>query len=72
MTLNEKMERDWDETILENDYPVFPSYWYVVDGTPRRSPVEGTVRDLKRVYRAAEVRRCDAVARQLPLYGWDG
>jgi len=33
----------------------------VIGEEVRRSPVDGTVADLKRVYQVAEVRRCDAV-----------
>lgn len=56
-----------DEHILEDDYPVYASYWYVVDGKPIRSPLQGTVRDLKRDQKATEVRRCAAVKRGLPI-----
>ncbi len=59
--------RERNEPILENDYPVYPSYWYVVDGEPRRSPIAGTVGELKRKLQAKEVRRCDSVARKLPV-----
>lgn len=57
-----------NEPVLEDDYPVYPTYWYVVDGEPKRSPIEGEVRDLKRALKATEIRRCAAVARGLPLY----
>ena len=61
-------DRELDERVLEDNYPVYPSYWYVVDGEPKRSEVEGTVRDLKRALGASEIRRCAAVARNLPLW----
>jgi hypothetical protein len=54
-----------DERLLEDDYPVYPMYWYLVDGEPRRSPIEGTVRNLKLVFHAQEIRRCAAVQRGL-------
>lgn len=54
-----------DEPVLEDDYPIYPSYWYVVDGKPQRSDIQGTVRDLKRQTRATEIRRCAAVKRGL-------
>lgn len=55
-----------NEPILSDDYPVYCGYWYVVDGAPARSNITGTVSDLKR-QGAKEVRRCDAVKRDLPL-----
>ena len=58
----------FDEPILEDTYPVYPTYWYVADGKPIRSQIQGTVRDLKRAQGVAEIRRCAAVARGLPLY----
>jgi hypothetical protein len=58
-----------DEPILKDDYPVYASYWYIMDGEPRRSPIQGIVRDLKLEYKVREVRRCDAVKRKLPLMG---
>jgi hypothetical protein len=54
-----------DERILEDDYPVYLGYAYVVDGTPKSSPLEGTVRDLKFFFAAKEIRRCDLVGRGL-------
>lgn len=54
-----------DEPILEDNYPVFASYFYVADGKVVRSPVEGRVRDLKRALKANEIRRCAAVGRGL-------
>lgn len=56
-----------DEPVLEDDYPVYPTYWYVADGNPVRSQIQGTVRDLKRSVSAGEIRRCSAVKRGLPL-----
>lgn len=56
------------ETLLDDEYPVFGDYLYVVDGRVERSDVFGTVRDLRRALirrgkSADEVRRCDIVAR---------
>lgn len=53
------------EPILEDNYPVYAMYWYVVDGKPQRSNIQGTVLDLKRDTKATEVRRCAAIARGL-------
>lgn len=58
-------DRTDDEPILEDDYPVFPSYFYVADGKVIRSPLEGNIRDLKRTLKATEIRRCAAVRRGL-------
>lgn len=55
--------RDYDERVLEDDYPVHAGYAYVVDGKPVISDVTGTVADLKRALNAQEVRRCDLIAR---------
>lgn len=57
-----------DEPLLEDNYPVFADYWYLADGKPIRSPVQGFVRDLKRAIRVTEIRRCAAVKRGLPIY----
>jgi len=56
-----------DEPTLPDTYPVFPTYWYVVDGNPIRSEIEGTVGDLRRRVDGNEIRRCDAIGRDLPL-----
>lgn len=53
------------EPILADDYPVYVSYWYVLDNEPKRSDIEGTVRDLKRDTGAKEIRRCAAIKRGL-------
>lgn len=56
------------EPVLEDDYPVYAGYWYLLDGHPARSNYHGiTVRQLRRYTGAREVRRCDAVARNLPV-----
>ena len=65
MTITNREELD--EPILEDDYPVYPGYWYVADGKPVQSHVHGSAAYLKRQLGAAEIRRCDAVARNLPL-----
>jgi hypothetical protein len=54
-----------DEPILADDYPVFASYFYVADGKVIRSPLQGNVRDLRREFKAVEIRRCAAVRRGL-------
>jgi hypothetical protein len=58
----------FSEPILPDDYPVYAGYWYVFDGQPMRSNYHDiTVRKLKQYSGAREIRRCDAVARKLPL-----
>jgi hypothetical protein len=62
------MTKQPDETILPDDYPVYAGYWYLFDGHPARSNFnEITVKALKRYSGAKEIRRCDAVARNLLL-----
>lgn len=57
-----------NEPILEDDYPVFAGYWYVMDGVPRQSDVSGDVRRVKVAHNVKEVRRCDAVRRKIALW----
>jgi hypothetical protein len=59
--------KEIDEPLLSDDYPVHHGYLYIVNGEPRRCPVEGTVADLKAFCKVKEVRRCDIAARDL----WD-
>jgi hypothetical protein len=51
------------EVILEDDYPVYYTYIYIIDGIIKKSPPIGTVFDLKKFFNAKEVRRCDIVVR---------
>ncbi len=57
------------ERILDDKYPVFGNYLYVIDGRIEQSDVFGTVRDLRmfiiRQGRTAdEVRSCDIFGRK--------
>ena len=59
-----------DEPILVDtypiyDYPVPQGYWYIIDGLLVQSPIIGTVADLKRLFQATEIRRCDIIGRGL-------
>lgn len=56
-----------NEQVLEDDYPVYDGYWYVLDGQPRQSMLIGTVADLKRRTGTQEVRSCNLVGRNLPM-----
>ncbi len=51
------------ETILPDDYPVFYMYWYLLDGEPQRSDIEGNVATLKQDTGAKEIRRCELIKR---------
>ena len=59
------------ENILDNDYPVYPTFVYLVNGKPKTCWLEGTVRQFKRDliqtdgYEDPEVRSCNLVERGL-------
>ncbi len=54
------MEREPNEPVLDDDYPIYGNYWYVVDGVPTLSDWHDiTVAQYKRRTGAAEIRRCD-------------
>lgn len=55
------------EEPLPDDYPVYEGYWYVLDGQPRQSLIDGTVSDLKRLHSVSEVKSCDVLGRGLEL-----
>ena len=57
------MVRELNEPILEDDYPVYASYFYIADGKPIMSDIEGTVARLKQDIGAKEIRRCDFITR---------
>jgi len=57
--------REPNEPILPDDYPVYAGYAYVADGKPVISDIQGNVRRLKHDLSATEIRRCDIVARGL-------
>lgn len=65
MRLGDKLTPFDSETVLDDSYPVFCDYLYIVDGRLTRSDVQGTVRDLRRDLKASEVRRFDVSARTL-------
>lgn len=57
-----------EEPVLEDDYPVFYGYYYMVDGRIETSDVQGNVKRLKQDIisqgrTAVEVRRCDMIGR---------
>lgn len=53
------------ERALPDDYPVYYGYLYVADGKVVTSDIEGTIRDLKRLLKAAVITNCDIVGRHL-------
>jgi hypothetical protein len=61
------------EPLLQDDYPIHAGYLYVVDDRPFRSPITGTVAQLRKLlaengheYGATcEIRRCDISGRDL-------
>lgn len=56
-------DKQLDEPVLEDDYPVYYGYAYIVDGKPISSDTQGTVLDLKLHTGGKEVRRCDIAGR---------
>jgi hypothetical protein len=57
-----------NETILDDDYPIYGNYLYVADGKPYCSDYHGvTVGWLKRKEGFKEVRRCNLMARKADL-----
>jgi len=58
-------EKQLQERVLDNDYPVYWDYIYVADGKVIRSDIQGTVRDLKRDLGALTITTCDYFGRDL-------
>jgi hypothetical protein len=54
-----------NENILEDGYPVYYDYAYVADDKVIRSDIQGTVADLKRIYKYKEIKNCDIINRCL-------
>lgn len=59
--------KHYSERELEDDYPVFWGYWYVIDGEPKQSPIQGTVAQLRVIYKCESITSCDTVKRELLL-----
>lgn len=47
------------ETILEDDYPVYMDYAYIVDNVFMLAPTEMTVLEWKVRWKHKEIRRCE-------------
>jgi hypothetical protein len=59
-----------NEEILEDDYPIYGDYLYVVDGKTYRSDYHGiTARELRSRLKATEIRRCNISARRQAAFG---
>ena len=54
-----------DEIVLEDNYPVYPDFVYIVDMKFVKCPIEGRVADWKREFGIKEIRRLD-------LFGHNG
>ena len=59
-----------NERVLEDDYPVHPSYLYVVNGVVVTCHIEGTVGDLKREIgnNSAVITNCDMFNRKVGIF----
>lgn len=57
------------EKLLPDDYPIYPGYYYLVNGRVMRSYVHSTVANVKRMSGAKEVRSCSLVDRNIDPYG---
>lgn len=53
------------ERELENDYPIYPGFLYVVDGGVWRSPDTMTVSELKKRGNFSSVKNCDISGRKI-------
>lgn len=52
------------ERVLEDDYPIYADYFYMVDGKVYRSDFHGiTASDLKRRLGASKITNCDIFGR---------
>lgn len=60
------MNEQLNEPLLEDDYPIYGGYFYLVDGKVYTSDWHGiTAKALRAKLGANEIRRCDAVRRGL-------
>jgi hypothetical protein len=60
------MEKELNDPVLPDDYPIYGGYAYLADGEPIISEWhEITASELKRRMGIAELRRCDLVGRGL-------
>ena len=56
----------YTERVLNDDNPVFWGYWYLKDGEPFQSEIEGSVANLRELMPdVKEFRYCDTITRGL-------
>ena len=65
VVVDDDMNAKLKERVLDDDYPVYAGYAYVVDGTPKISVISGTVATLKADQNAKEIKNCDLTGRNL-------
>ena len=53
------------EQKLKDNYPVFPGYWYVVDGKPHQAEDYGVIAQLKKKLSAETITNCDCFKRKI-------
>lgn len=58
---------EFDEPVLEDDYPIYPGYLYVNENGVVMANERTNVDYLKRKSGSSEIRRCDIVSRDIPL-----
>lgn len=56
---------EFNERELEDNYPIYLGYLYVVDGNPWKAPDEMTVGELKQRGKFTSVKNCDIKGRGL-------
>jgi len=55
----------YKEQVLDDDYAVMEDFLYVIDGDVVKSPITGTVKDLKDLFEVEVVTSCDIDGRNL-------
>lgn len=59
------MTKKYVEKVLDDDYPVYAGFLYVIDGIVSMSEMSGTVGQLKKLNEAEVITTCDIVGRDL-------
>jgi hypothetical protein len=62
----------YNEKILEDNYPVYFDYLYIADDKIVKSPIQGTIKDLKKILEKDKISckimsSCDIVGRQINI-----
>jgi len=58
-----KQKIELNEPILPDNYPVYCGYNYVVNGEQIKSPISGSIKELKLILGVCMIRRCDIFGR---------